>query len=375
MRLWLLAVLAMAGPAAAHHSNTSANDSDVPEPVSIELRYIADKPNVALVSGDAGKKDRAVTSDMPVRIASISKLVTALGVMRLVDRDVLDLDADVGDYLGWSLRHPVFPDGPVTLRMLLSHTAGLSDAAGYYLPLDGELRQLVMQKDAWLADNAPGSGHFSYANIASPIIAAIMERATGQRFDKIMQSEIFAPLELKACFNWSGCSRVERENAIILLRPNGDLAKDGALTEGESECAFVPASDGQCDVSIYQLGKNGSSFSPQGGLRISAEELLVIGKLLVKDDQNFLTPALWREMQTVQWSSASNIVDSDSANDLYQWALGLEVQPGGWIGHAGDAYGLRAGLWANRETGEVRVNIVTMVAEGHQVGPCLHSCP
>lgn len=70
---------------------------------------------------------RPVTADDPVRIASISKLVTALGVMRLVDRGKLDLDRDVSDYLGWRLRNPAFPDRAITLAMLLSHRSSLLD--------------------------------------------------------------------------------------------------------------------------------------------------------------------------------------------------------------------------------------------------------
>jgi CubicO group peptidase (beta-lactamase class C family) len=76
---------------------------------------------------------RNVTADDPVRIASISKLVTALGVMRLVDQGRLDLGRDVSDYLGYPVRHPAFPDRKITLRLLLSHQSGLIDADELYL--------------------------------------------------------------------------------------------------------------------------------------------------------------------------------------------------------------------------------------------------
>ena len=76
-------------------------------------------------SGASGLADRArgrrLTIEDPVRIASISKLVVALGVMRMVEAGQLDLDRDVSDYLGWPLRNPAFPDRPITLRLLLSH--------------------------------------------------------------------------------------------------------------------------------------------------------------------------------------------------------------------------------------------------------------
>ena len=50
---------------------------------------------------------RRITAGDPVRVASISKLVTAIGVMRLVEQGTLDLDTDVSRWLGWPLRHPV----------------------------------------------------------------------------------------------------------------------------------------------------------------------------------------------------------------------------------------------------------------------------
>jgi CubicO group peptidase (beta-lactamase class C family) len=65
------------------------------------------------------------------RVASITKLVTALGVMRLVEEGRLDLDEDISTYLGASIRNPHFPLVAITLRMLLAHTSSLRDDAGY----------------------------------------------------------------------------------------------------------------------------------------------------------------------------------------------------------------------------------------------------
>jgi CubicO group peptidase (beta-lactamase class C family) len=71
------------------------------------------------------------------RIASISKLVTTLGVLRLVEQGRLELDADVGGYLGYALRNPHFPAVPVTLRMILTHTSSIARRGGL-LRLRGE---------------------------------------------------------------------------------------------------------------------------------------------------------------------------------------------------------------------------------------------
>src|SRR5689334_2317447 len=85
---------------------------------------------------------RRVTIDDPVRVASVSKMVTAIGVMKLVDQGKLDLDSDVSRWLGWSLRNPNFPDRPINLSMLLSHTASVREHDdNYVIPLGGSDRK------------------------------------------------------------------------------------------------------------------------------------------------------------------------------------------------------------------------------------------
>ena len=93
--------------------------------------------------------DANPANDLPVdgrtlfRVASISKLVVALGVLRLVEERKLDLDRDVSDPLGWRLRNPHFPDAPVTLRHLLTHTSSLRDSGGYFWDSRHRLRDAV----------------------------------------------------------------------------------------------------------------------------------------------------------------------------------------------------------------------------------------
>jgi CubicO group peptidase (beta-lactamase class C family) len=159
---------------------------------------------------------RRVTAGDPVRIASISKLVTAIGVMRLVEAGQLDLDADAGDALGFPLRNPAFPDTPITLRMLLSHRSSLTDGAGYWqTPLGGELRGLLADPRAWDTAHAPGS-YFRYTNLNFPLVAQAMERATGERFDRLMDRLVLEPLGLSACFNWASCDDAPVARAVVL---------------------------------------------------------------------------------------------------------------------------------------------------------------
>ena len=79
-----------------------------PPPAAVAVHFDREgKIEARVATGLADwESGRPVDADDPVRVASVSKLVVALGVLRLVDEGRLDLDRDVSDYLGWRLRHP-----------------------------------------------------------------------------------------------------------------------------------------------------------------------------------------------------------------------------------------------------------------------------
>lgn len=347
-------------------------------PAKLRVDFTADRITLTTVAGDAGVAGRPVTIDDPARVASISKLVVAIGVMRLVEQGKLDLDRDVRSFLGWKVRNPAFPNTPITLRALLSHRSGLRDTVDYIVPLDGSLEAVLANPKAWDTDHAPGT-YFSYANINSPLIASVLESATGERFDRLMARLVLTPLDLDACYNWgAGCSEGRRGQAVTLLRPNGDLARDAPMN-GPDPCAVYPASDGSCDVDrLYQLGRNGSAFSPQGGLRISARDLAKIGQLLLRDGAPLLSSKSFAEMVGPVWTFDGKNGD-DNKGYFTGYGLGVhwltDKEGNRWFGHVGEAYSLRAGFWINPAERRGFYRYVTMVDEFAPVGHCFDRCP
>lgn len=360
-----------------------------PAPVaSVRVEFDASGITTAETQGLADiAAGRAVDLDSPVRIASISKLVTAIAVMRLVEAGRLDLDRDVSHWLGWRLRHPRHPDVPVTLRLLLSHRAGLTDAAGYHaVPLDGALRELVEDPRAWDAEHAPGT-HFRYANLGSPIVASVMEAATGERFDRLVDAQVLRPLGIAACFNWTTCDERSLARAVVLYDAERRPVRDD-LQGRRPTCPVLPARDGTCDLTQWRPGRNGALFSPQGGLRISARGLAQIGRLLLGDGavdgRRLLKPASVRMLTTPAWAYApgnglTTEDDAPASAQGFYCTYGFAVQrlatarPGcrddlfgdglPRIGHAGLAYGLVSGLWVDPASGRGVVYFATGVPD------------
>ena len=326
---------------------------------------------------------RAIGIDDPVRIASISKLVLSIGVMRLVEQGKLDLDADVSDALGWTLRNPAFPDKKISLRLLLSHTSSLTDGAGYWdVPLGTGTEALTADPKAWDAQHAPGT-YWRYANVGFPLIGAVMERSTGERMDLLMERLVLQPLGLHACYGWPSCDDATAARAVVLY---GEGEPQVDYNQGKKPaCGITKASDGSCDLGKWRAGAATNVFGPQGGLRISAKDLSKIGRLLLGDGEvdgvRLLTPESVRAMIGPEWSwkdgNGLTLEEDDPIRTRggFTCRYGLAVQtlasglPGCGddpfgdgvqrVGHSGNAYGLLAGLWVDRKAGTGVVNFST----------------
>lgn len=310
---------------------------------------------------------RAITPDDPVRVASVSKVVVAVGVLKLVEQGKLDLDSDTSRWLGWPLRNPAFPDRAITLRMLLSHTSSLRDHNDQYaIPLGDTVRQVLEEPTSWDAKHSPGSGYFTYSNLNFPVIASVVERVTGERFDLWMRREVIDPMKLDACFNWPTCSDGAVARAVVLTQ-SGKAVRDD-LGGKRPDCAVYLEDGEECDLARTGLGENGALFSPQGGLRISMRDLSRVGRMLLNggtlDGVRILQPQSVELLLTPQWRFSGSNGETDHG---FYCTYGLATQqiptptrrckddPVGdsvtRIGHAGDAYGLRSGLWIDRTNG------------------------
>jgi CubicO group peptidase (beta-lactamase class C family) len=324
---------------------------------------------------------RPADANTMFRIASISKFVTTLGTMKMVEQGRLSLDADISGYLGYRLRNPNFPDHPITLRMLLTHTSSLRDEGGFKWEPSVDLRDVLLPSrrffgkgDAWSKTEAPGQ-YFEYVNFNWGIIATIMERAGGARFDRLMRHLIFDPMELKAGFYLADFAPANIDDIATLYRKrekDGDERWDTSgpwIAQSDDFGAEAPVKPAGLDN--YVVGTNGTIYGPQGSLRISANELAKLMLMLMNGgrygNSQILKPETVAAMFARQWTltgdGKNGNGDSDSYHGLYHgWGLGNQhfmdvstvkdgrasgdrlVEGGGFkgVGHLGWSWGLNA---------------------------------
>jgi CubicO group peptidase (beta-lactamase class C family) len=339
---------------------------------------------------------RAMRLESPMRIASISKLAATIGFMMLVQAGRIGLDEDVSDLLRFRLRHPLFPDVAITPRMLLSHTSGLRNGPSFPVglgrPLSAALTPDGPQWDGagWFgpATEPPGSW-FAYADVNFAVIAELIERMTGERFDLFMTRRVFAPLGLNCGYNWSGVPQRLRAQAAAIYRkaPSDEGPWDPAgpwqvQVDGQvppyPQITLTRAPEGQDLGPDDYAGANGFVFSPQGGLRASARDLEVLARLIAGrgqvDGVRLLKPETLALMATPAWRYDAARPNGDAyGGAILAYGLGMQVLTdaggdslfdgcAGWIGHPGDAYGLVSGLWVHPESGRGFVYLVNGTA-------------
>ena len=315
-------------------------------------------------------RDLDIDDSTLFRIASISKTITATGAMILVDNGNLDLDADIGDYLGFECRNPLYPDVVITTRMVLSHTSSIQDGTGYSPFLSATyngtndivpIQELLDPQGSYFTSNIfrteqPGS-YFAYSNLNFGVLATIMESASGQRFDVFMREHLFEPMGLACSYNVDDIENID--NLAVLYRNQG-----GWTPQVDNYQGIAPT---PVELADYTPGGNGLRFAPQGGLRCSMPDLARLALLHLNEgydshtDQQIVSTATIQLMHTPVWTY--NGSNGDNYFNLFnQWGLGIQqttntpmgdiVVPGTiFLGHPGEAYGLISDMYVNKEDG------------------------
>jgi len=161
----------------------------------------------------------AVTQDTSFRLASLSKQLLASGMMVLVSDGKVSLEAPINKYLdnlpeSWA---------GITVRQVLSHTAGLPLEAPGYDPFQYQAPAERIQKARDLPLLSKPGEKFAYSNLGYDVVVAIIERVSGEPVTQFMSERVFQPLGMSS-------TRATDSTAIIPHRANGYAYRDNEMS-------------------------------------------------------------------------------------------------------------------------------------------------
>ena len=282
-----------------------------------------------------------LTTNHFMRIASISKSFTATSLMQLVEKGIISLDDDVSELIGFQIRNPHHPEVPITLRMVLSHTASFRDPENYST-LDHLNPAVNGDCSATYYDYVPGTG-YNYSNLGLNLAGTILEKVSGVRFDRYVKDSVITPLGLYGGHN---VDELDSTKCASIYRYD-----DGQYVESAAYGSVTHRLDD------YIMGYSAPMFSPTGGVKISAHDLAVYMMMHMNYGElngvRIISEESAKTMQTPVWIKQTD----DYYEDQYGLCLMEFVDflddpqyntPGHYpVGHTGDAYGLRSlMLWS-----------------------------
>jgi len=198
---------------------------------------------------------RSLNTDTKFRVASLSKLVTAMCAMALVDKQMLDLDLDISYYLDYDVRNPNFPVTPITSRMLMQHTSSFYDSDDFLTSRQNDtsrtVRHLIEQNTSYKR-RLPGID-YEYTNFGFSVLAAVCEMIYGKSLDIMAKELIFSPMGIDAAYLASSLEDTTNiaqiynnnhtlsrsVNSLLNITDSGELGVDVHLAQGNLTISVI----------------------------------------------------------------------------------------------------------------------------------------
>jgi CubicO group peptidase (beta-lactamase class C family) len=321
---------------------------------------------------DVGSQ-RKMTADTPMNIASISKPILGILLLRLRDQGLLDLDADVNGYLPLRIANPKFPSAAITVRQLATHTSSIADfadPADYSadadspIPLIEHLRGLLAPEGQRYDSGAhylqaqPGSVR-EYSNPGAGVAGAVAEAVGGKSLDALARDDIFTPLRMQSS-SWILQSYSPGELAIryevrqcipfLGLCASSTQPKMNYLIGS----IFNPAAGYRSFEAYPQYG---NPNYPDGGVHSSVHDLALLTLSILDqgkyDGGELLSRASFDEMLKRQLPAGLDERQRFFWRDRY-----------GLTGHAGSDRGVFASLYFDIEKGDAVIVLMNRTPDG-----------
>lgn len=225
MRGWLLSIALSLLVSCSAHDEPSSSEPSLDDYMKAQLEAtqlpgwsvaIVKNGKVALSTG-YGMADiasgRAMTDRDILVVGSLSKTLTGTTIMTLVEQGKLSLDKDIDEVLPFKVRNPKWPDVPITLRMLMTHTSSVQESSARLVSLakPGDptvsLRELLEPyltpggatyvEGESFGPQKPGTT-FVYSNFGAALAALVAETVAGESFHAYAKRAVFDPLGMKS---------------------------------------------------------------------------------------------------------------------------------------------------------------------------------
>jgi len=236
--------------------------------------------------GYAIKDTMPMAADTKIRVASLSKVILAMEIMKLSELGQIDIDADIGEYWGFEIRNQNHKGTPITMRQILSHTSSIR-LYDYGLASGGELIRSRFKDGSCFGGSAPGAmSAWNYNNYAFAALGVTVEVATGKTVNTLAKQHLFSPLGIDAAFG-SG-SIADTDNLATLYTYGGGIGRSADRQKSAMGSTYP--------------GEDGEEFP--GGLTISAQDLAKLIAVLINKGEyrrtRILSPESVTQMQFPQ---------------------------------------------------------------------------
>ena len=216
-------------------------------------------------SGWAVKDQITLTTRHKMRCASLTKVMVGISAGVLIDDGTLDPYADLSGYWGVTARNPSYPDTPITVDMLLTHTSTLSDASGSLSALKGTAARQRLAGSGYTGGKPGELSSWSYNNYGFSVLGMTLERAADQVLDDVLGEAVLTPMGIDAAFE---AGSVDDTGLLCALYYPGNSLSRTVSTQKSYVC-------------IQQPGYRGNFFA--GGFTCSAGELAQLVAMLAED--------------------------------------------------------------------------------------------
>jgi len=293
--------------------------------------------------GDATKDATPMGANTKIRIASISKVILAMAIMRLCELDRLNIDEDIGEYWGAPVRNPNHKSKPITMRQMLSHTSSIK-VYDYGFAAGGELVRSRFLDGTCFGEGTPGSmNSWNYNNYAFAALGLTVEAATGETVNSLAAKHLFVPLGIDAAF---GSGSIIGTDELATLYTNGGGVGRSVETQKRA-------------LGNTYAGERGEEFP--GGLTISAYDLAKLIATLVNGGEYQGIRILSHDSVTTMQSSQGRTGGFDQCLPLrHRTNLYSEEE---LFYHTGSNYGVYSLVSYNPESGN-GVVVLTTGADG-----------